>query len=124
MAGIIVLSDIIDASNTDILNGTRLQTAPEAGVMKFEQEAIEANLTNQFRTSIQLPSGDTPLESVLVPQGQGDGSAGTGSASLDDRTSLIGVFPIAQGGHVVWSQLLTGATLMVYRITFTPSRLM
>jgi len=124
MAGIIVLSDVLEASNPDVLNGTRLQTAPEAGVMKFEMEAIDADNTNRFDTSIQLPSGDTPMESILVPKSQGDGSAGTGGASIDERTALIAVFPIAQGGHVVWSFALTGASTMTFRITFTPTRMM
>lgn len=124
MAGIIVLSDIIDSSNTDVLNGTRLQTAPEAGVMKFEMSAVDADDVNRFDTSIQLPSGDTPLEGVLVPKGQGDGASGTGQASLDDRMMLAAIFPIAQGGHVVWSFALTGASSLTFRITFTPSRMM
>ncbi len=124
MAGIIVLSGFLSASNTDILNGSRLQTAPEAGVMKFEMQSVEADPTNNYVSSIQLPSGDTPLEGVLVPKGQGDGAAGTGASSLDERQALIGVFPIAQGGHVVWSFVLTGASAMTYRVTFTPNRML
>lgn len=124
MGGIIVLSDLVSTDVTDILNGTRLQTAPEGGVMKFEMQSADADAANAFRTSIQLPSGDTPMESVLVPKGLGDGGGGTGPSSIDDRQALIAVFPIAQGGHVVWSFALTGAADMVFRVTFTPSRMM
>ncbi|GAI74621.1 unnamed protein product, partial [marine sediment metagenome] len=53
MAGVIVLSDIASASDTDILQGTRLQTVPSGGFMTFEMQANENDGTNYFTASIQ-----------------------------------------------------------------------
>jgi len=116
MAGIIILSAFLDASNTDILQGTRLQTVPRGGFLTFEMEADVADDTNSFTTSIQLPSGDTPMESVLVPTGQAN-TAGV----LDEREKMMASFAVAQGGHCVFGITLTGAGIFTYRVTYTPA---
>lgn len=109
----IVLSGQATASDTDLLNGTRLQTVPSGGVMLFEFESDLADATNNFTVSIQLPDGETPVESVLVPAS----SAGTAGV-LNEREKLSLAYPIAQGGHVVVSFAETGAAVLTYRITF------
>lgn len=113
----IMLSNFLSATNTDLLNGTRLQSAPRNGLMTFQFQADLANATNNFVVSIQLPSGDTPLDGVLVP---GD-NASLGGV-IDTRQMLQVTMPIAQGGHVVVSLTETGAAICTYRITFTPRR--
>jgi len=119
MAGVIILSNLLTDNTTDILQGTRLQTAPQRGVMTFQIQASKADGTDNALTSIQLPSGDTPLEGVLVPGGTFAATGGQPS-TLDGRLMLQASFPIAQGGHVVWGLTVTGSVVVAYRITFTP----
>ena len=106
----IVLSGLLTASNTDILQGTRLQTV-KRGVLTFELSADSADGTNNYTTTIQLPNGDTPLNAVLVPA---SGTVGL----LDDRNKLQVTFPIrSDGGHPVFSVTETGAASLIYRVT-------
>lgn len=113
----IILSSQESASNTDILQGTRLQTVPAGGYLTFELQASDNDATNNFTASIQLPGGDTPLESVRIPCGNSTGLAGV----LDDRTKLMVTFPVAQGGHTVFSTTETGDAELTWRITYTPA---
>lgn len=113
MEGLIVLSDQATASSSDILQGTRLQTVPAGGYLTFELQADNANATNQFTVSIQLPDGSTPLNGVLVPGATAD--------VLDDRQKLMVTFGVAQGGHCVFSLTETGTALCMWRVTYQPA---
>lgn len=116
MAGVIVLSDVEATSNTDILQGTRLQTVPAGGFLTFELQAT-ANGTADFMTvSIQMPNGDTPLNAVRIPTG---GLAADGI--LDERQKLMITLPIQQGGHTVFSTAETGNSTLTWRVTYTPA---
>ena len=117
MAGVIILSGQEDASNTDILEGTRLQTAPSRGMITFELQASDNDATNNYTATVQLPSGDTPMESVRVPGTDTAGLAGI----LKTENKLMATFPIAQGGHVVFSVAETGDAELTWRVTFTPA---
>lgn len=114
MEGLIVLSDSITATNTDILQGTRLQTVPANGHLTFELSADLAIAATKFVTTIQLPDGATPLTDVLVPAAEG------GAGILDDRQKLMVTFAIGQGGHVVFSMTETGAVVGIFRVTYQP----
>jgi len=116
MAGVIVLSDLEEATNTDILQGTRLQTVPAGGFLTFEMLAANNTGTDYCTVSIQMPNGDTPLNEVRVP---GTNPAVTGI--LDDRQKLMITLPIAQGGHTVFSVTENGASGMLWRVTYTPA---
>lgn len=116
MEGLIVLSDREAASNTDILQGTRLQTVPSGGYLRFELQADLADSTNSYVTSIQLPDGATPLNGVMVP-----GTTVTDIGIIDERQKLDVTFAIAQGGHCVFSCVETGAAQMSWRVTFQPA---
>ncbi len=115
--GPIILSAQESASNTDILQGTRLQTVPSFGLLTFEMQASDNVAANNYVVSIQLPSGDTPLNGTLIPAGNSTGLAGV----IDERTDLTASFPIQQGGHCVFSCVETGDTELTWRVTFTPS---
>lgn len=117
MAGVIVLSGQEAASNTDILQGTRLQTVPAGGSMTFELQASDNDATNNYTVSVQMPGGDTPMNGVRVPCGNTSGLAGV----IDERTDLQATFPIAQGGHAVFSCTETGDAEMTWRVTYTPA---
>jgi len=112
----IILSELESASNTDILQGTRLQTVPSNGVLTFEMQASDSIAANNYTVSIQLPSGDTPMNGTLVP---GTATAGL-TGILDTRLNLTASFVIAQGGHCVFSCVETGDTEFMWRVTFSP----
>jgi len=114
MRGIIVESALESASNTDILQGTRLQTVPANGVLTFEISADLNTAAANYTTSIQLPDGQTPMTNVLVP-------ASAVIGMLDDRNKLAAAFAIGQGGHPVFSVVETGTTVLVWRVVFTPA---
>lgn len=113
MPGLITLSDIEVADNTDILQGTRLQTVPAGGFLTFELQSNANDASNYFTVSIQMPNGDTPLNSVKVP-------AGT-VGEIDSRKKLMVTLPIAQGGHTVFSADETGTAQLTWRVTYNPS---
>ena len=114
MAQIITLSDVLSADNTDILQGTRLQTVPQGGFLTFEIQSDANDATNYYTASIQMPNGDTPLNTVRVPRGDNAGE-------LDERKKLMITLPVAQGGHTVFSVDETGTAVLTYRVTYTPA---
>ncbi len=118
MPGVIVLGGLEAATNTDILQGTRLQTVPRNGWLSFELQAADAVAANFFTASIQLPSGDTPLNGTPIP-----GNSGTAGVAgvINERDALKLRFRIGQGGHCVFSCTETGDTELAWRVTFTPA---
>jgi len=111
----IILSDVEVGSNTDILQGTRLQTVPAVGVLTFELQASDNDATNNYTASVLMPGGDTPLLLTRVPGGNSTGLAGV----IDDRTDLQASFVIGQGGHCVFSCVETGDAEMAWRVTYS-----
>ena len=114
MAGPIVLSSLENGTNSDILQGTRLQTVPQGGYLTFE---IQSNLntnTDFYTVSIQMPNGDTPINGVRVP-------AGATSYALNNNDKTQITLPVAQGGHTVFSCEETGGTELIWRVTYTPA---
>jgi len=114
--GPIILSSTETASNSDILQGTRLQTVPAGGVLTFELQSELNTPTNNFTVSVQMPNGDTPLNNVRVP-GCNPALAGV----IDERQNLTVSFPIMQGGHCVFSATETGGNTLAWRVTYTPA---
>ena len=114
--GPIILSSVEFATNTDILQGTRLQTVPAGGILTFELQGGENSSTNFTTVSVQMPNGDTPLNNVRVPACN---PAAIGV--IDERQNLTVSFPISQGGHCVFSATETGANSMAWRVTYTPA---
>ena len=114
--GPIIVTGIESATNSDILQGTRLQTVPAGGVLTFELQASSATSTNFFAVSVQMPNGDTPLNSVRVP-----GSNPSLAGVIDERQNLTVSFPIMQGGHCVFSTVETGTSSLAWRVTYTPA---
>jgi len=111
----IIVAGLEAASNTDILQGTRLQSVPGPGLLTFELQASDSDATNFYTVSIQLPGGDTPMNGVRIPCGNSTGLAGV----IDDRTDLQASFPVTQGGHCVFSTVEAGDAELVWRVTFS-----
>jgi len=116
MAGVIVLSDIESASNSDILSGTRLQTVPAGGFLTFELQSGLNDVTNNYTVSIQMPNGDTPLNNVRVPA-----TNPADDGVIDERQKLMITLPIQQGGHTVFSCTETGNAVLAWRVTYSPA---
>lgn len=116
MAGPITEAGLEAATNTDILQGTRLQTVPSNGVLTFEIQASDLIAANSMAVSIQLPNGDTPMNGVFAP---GTATAGL-TGILDDRLYMRASYPIGQGGHCSFSCVEVGDTELTWRVTFTP----
>ena len=114
--GPIILSDLESGSNSDILQGTRLQTVPAGGVLTFELQSELNDASNNYTVSVQMPNGDTPLNNVRIP---GTSVADTGI--IDERQNLTVSFPIMQGGHCVFSCTETGSSALAWRVTYTPA---
>jgi len=114
MAGVIVLSDYEVATNSDILQGTRLQTVPAGGFLTFEMQSSVNDTSNFHEVSIQMPNGDTPLNAVRIP----DGVTG-GALNNNDKTQIT--LPIQQGGHTVFSTTETGTAALSWRVSYTPA---
>lgn len=115
MTTTIIVAGLEAASNTNILQGTRLQTVPKTGVLTFELQASDSDATNFYTVTIQMPGGDTPLNVVRIPCGNSTGLAGV----IDSRVDLQASFVISQGGHCVFSCVETGDAEMVWRITYS-----
>lgn len=109
----IILSSRVTATTADLLNSTRLQSVPYNGMMSIMLLADAADATNNFTATVQLPNGDTPVDTVMVP-GSNPALAGV----LDSDQWLKFSFPIAQGGHVVITLTETGTAICSYRIRF------
>jgi hypothetical protein len=114
--GPIILSDVEAATNSDILQGTRLQTVPAGGVLTFELQSNNNNSTNNYAVSVQMPNGDTPLNNVKVPS-----CNPSLNGVIDERQNLTVSFPIMQGGHCVFSCTETGTAELAWRVTYTPA---
>jgi hypothetical protein len=114
--GPIILSGVEDATNSDILQGTRLQTVPAGGVLTFELQGFANDTGNYNTVSVQMPNGDTPLNNVRAP-----GSNPALAGIIDERQNLTVSFPIMQGGHCVFSTTEVGATILTWRVTYTPA---
>ncbi|AWW06064.1 MAG: hypothetical protein [Circular genetic element sp.] len=114
--GPIILSSIESATNSDILQGTRLQTVPAGGVLTFELQSSDNGTSSNFAVSVQMPNGDTPMNNTRIP-----GTIGSGVGIIDERTNLTVSFPIMQGGHCVFSATETGTAVLAWRVTYTPA---
>ena len=111
-----ILSSVESATNTDILQGTRLQTVPAGGILTFELNATLNTNVNNFAVSVQMPNGDTPMNNTRVP-----GTSPVDDGIIDERQNLTVSFPIMQGGHCVFSCSETGAATLAWRVTYTPA---
>jgi len=117
MQGVIMEGGFITATDSDLLNSTRLQTAPANGVMLFEVQASDNDATNNFKIDLQLPDSDVPMISMDVPMGATAGLSG----QLDDRFKLQYAAVVGKGGRVVFGLTESGDAEATWRATFSPA---
>lgn len=115
----IYLSGVEAASNTDLLNGTRLSSIPYSeGILTIQAMANLNNATNRYAITIQLPNGEVPVDGQRVAAGQEvEGALG---GQLDSRLLDQWSFPAPQGGHFTIAFTETGAALVAWRVVLRP----
>lgn len=106
---------VIAATSTDVLNGTRLNAIPYNGELILEFQASLADATNSYALTIQLPNGDVPVDSQIVPAN----NPALGGV-LDERTKLSFVFRATQGGHFTISLTESGTAIAIWRAVLKP----
>lgn len=108
-------SAVIAATDADVLNGTRLNAIPYNGTLTMDFQASLADATNSYSLTIQLPNGDVPVDSQIVP-GNNPALGGV----LDERTLLRFTFPASQGGHFTVSLTEAGTAICTWRVVLRP----
>lgn len=108
-------SGVEAATNTDLLNGTRLNAIPYNGTLTLEFLADLNNATNRFTVTVQEPNGDVPIDTQPVP-----GSNPSLGGVLDDRQLLRISFRATQGGHFNISVAESGTALLAWRAVLSP----
>jgi hypothetical protein len=112
----IVERAVIIATDADILNGTRLNAIPYNGVLTFMVLADLSDATNSWAMTIQLPNGDVPVDSQIVP-----GSNPSLGGVLDDRQFFMMSFAAHQGGHFNISLVETGTAIATWQAVLKPA---
>lgn len=108
-------SAVIAATDTDVLNGTRLNAIPYNGTIIIDVQASLADASNSYALTIQLPNGDVPVDGQIVP-----GNNPTLGGVLDERTLLRMSFKATQGGHFTISLTETGTAICMWRAVLKP----
>lgn len=106
---------LVTATDTDLLSSGRLNSIPYNGRLTIQVLADNADATNRYALTVQLPNGDVPVDSQVVP---GNSSQVTGV--LDERELLQMTFNATQGGHFVVSLTETGTAVCVCRAILKP----
>ncbi len=105
------------ATNSDLLNNTRLTSIPNNGQLVIQAQANLGNATNNYAITIQLPGGEVPVDGQQVAAGQeGDALGGQLDARYLDQWS----FPAYQGGHFTISMTETGTAVATIRVVLRP----
>ncbi len=105
----IIESAVITATNTDILNNTRLNSIPYNGMLTFDVLADLNNATNNYVVTIQEANGDVPIDAQPVPAT----NPALGGV-LDERTLLQWTWPALPGGRFIISVVETGAAVFTW----------
>jgi len=106
---------VIIATDTDVLNGTRLNSIPYNGTLTLQFSANLATAAAQFVLDIQLPNGENPVSAQIVA-----GDIAGADGVLDTRSLTQFSFPAAQGGHFTISLTETGTAIAIWRAVLRP----
>jgi len=107
----------LTASNTDLLNNSRLTSIPYNGSLVIQCQANLGNATNNYSITIQLPDGTVPVDAQQVAAGQeGDALGG----QLDTRYMDMWSYPAPQGGHFTIALTETGTAIATVRVVLRP----
>ncbi len=105
------------ATNSDLLNNTRLSSIPYNGTLVLQVQANLGNATNNYAMTIQLPNGEVPVDSQQVSAGDEVDALG---GQLDSRYLDQFSFPAPQGGHFTIALTETGTAICTARVVLRP----
>ena len=108
-------TNVLTASDTDVLNGTRLNAIPYNGTLTIDVSCNLNNATNHFLLAIQKPDGDVPVDSQKVV-----GTNPSLDGVLDERTVMRFTFGATQGGHFTISLTEVGTAIATWRAVLKP----
>lgn len=115
----IYLTGVEVASNTDLLNNTRLSSIPySGGSLTIQMQSNLADATNAYTATIQLPDGSVPVDGQIVPCGQPVEEVLGGV--LNEIYLTQWTFRAPQGGHFTISIVESGAAILTWRIVLSP----
>ena len=106
----IIETFVLTATDTDLLNGGRLNAIPYNGVLTIDVLADLSNATNHWDLTIQLPDGDVPIDGQQVL-----GSNPALDGVLDERQLQRYSYSARQGGHFTISLTETGTAICTVR---------
>ncbi len=108
-------SQLVAATNTDLLAGGRLNAIPYNGTLTLRFLADLGTAAALYTLTIQTPSGDVPVDAQTV------WASGSGADMvMDDREVMQFSFPASQGGHFVVSLTETGTAVCAFVAVLRP----
>jgi len=114
----IYLTGFEAATNTDVLDNTRLTSIPYGGQLTIQCLANLNNATNGYTITIQLPDGKVPVDTQRVSAGQEvEGALG---GQLDNRLLDQWTFPAMIGGHFTINFTESGTAVLTWRVVLRP----
>jgi len=115
----IYLGATIVATDSDILNNTRLSSIPYSGAnLTLLVQANLNNATNNFVMTVQLPDGSVPIDGQPVLAGQEvEGALG---GQLDNNHMMKFTWAAPQGGHFTIAFTETGAAVLTWAVALRP----
>ncbi len=108
-------SSLVSATNADLLAGGRLNAIPYGGTLTLQFLADLGDVTNNYVLTIQLPSGEVPVDGQVVPSS----SAGT-DMNLKTDELLMFSFQAGQGGHFTVSLTENGTATCAFVAVLRP----
>ncbi len=108
-------SSLVSATNADLLAGGRLNAIPYGGTLTLQFLADLGDATNFYVLTIQLPSGEVPVDGQVV-----SASASGLDMNLDSRDVLQFSFAAGQGGHFTVSLTENGTATCAFVAVLRP----
>lgn len=115
--GLIKESFSLVATDLDVLAApSRLAAIPANGQLTIEVSATDSDSTNFGQLTVQLPTGDIPLDLVTIPAS----GFSTTDAVLHSDTEVIVILDVLKGGHVLVQYTENGTVVVAFfHITLT-----
>ncbi len=119
MRPLIYLGATIVATDSDILNDTRLSSIPYSPAsLTLLAMCNLNNATNGFLMTVQLPDGQVPIDAQPVLAGQEvEGALG---GQLDSRLMMQFTWPAPQGGHFTIAFTEVGTAVLTWVAVLRP----
>lgn len=108
-------SQLISATNADVLSVGRLNAIPYNGQLELVFLSDLGDATNNYNLTIQLPNGDVPVDGQTV-----FASSHATDMNVDTREAMRFKFRATQGGHFVVSLTENGTAVCAFVAILTP----